>query len=173
MAVTPSASFAFSQMLVNRLPKSFRHVGGNLYLACEREHVRVQARGEQYLRFDLALAGVRRGLAENIGKVAQCAGKNRNGRLIHRNGHGDLHRVDGWFVRLIRLATGRSRRAELAPLIAMPGTTAGQARLYKRSGLCARKRVRTRGPQQPAAEIEAPPAFTRAGALALPCDHGA
>src|SRR5262245_14750021 len=67
--------------------RALGRVAGDLHLAREREHVRVEPPAGQHQRVDLAGLAVRLRLGEDRGEVLQHAGEARRARLRHRNRH--------------------------------------------------------------------------------------
>src|SRR5258706_9155530 len=67
--------------------RALRRVAGDLHLAREREHVRIEPASGQHQRVDFFCFGVRLHLVENAGKVVQGVDEARRARLVHRNCH--------------------------------------------------------------------------------------
>ncbi|MNL66340.1 hypothetical protein D3C87_1907890 [compost metagenome] len=65
-------------------------IDGDLHLAYQREHVRVQTGLQQRVRIDVFCRGVGFGLVQHIAQGVEHLLKNRNGSVVQGNGHGSL-----------------------------------------------------------------------------------
>ncbi|MCY1380250.1 hypothetical protein D9M69_680520 [compost metagenome] len=67
-----------------------RGVARALDLAGQREHVGRQPRIDQRRRVDALRLRVRKALIEQMSELAESAGENRHGQVVHREGHGEV-----------------------------------------------------------------------------------